>query len=456
MTGSYSLRDSEFRKWIWRLMVPLALQQLLLTGVNIVNSLMFGRFGELEIAASTQATNIVSIFITACYAFSGTGRILASQYWGKRDPRSIRTVIGISLRYTLIETSLFAFLFLTVPKTIMGFFSSDPEVVALGAVYLRIVAVGLYFYSISNLIYQTESALEKPQYTLVGSLISYPCNILVNYILIFGKLGFRPMGLAGAAIGYLTGRAIDFIFTVSIFARDKRIGFRPRDIFERNKLLSKDYFNVLKPIFAHEVTWGVANSMGAIITGQLSTIAVTAYNICYMYDTLVVALVHGMGGAAGAIIGKILGSDDIDGAKRASRTLLTYAGLLGGILAVFLLLTGRVFIGFYNISSETVALARTLMYIFSVNVFCQAFEIVGLIGILRAGGSGHVGFWTDIAFMWGVAIPLGWLSAFMWKLSPILVVILNRVDMPIKATVGIITILRMKWLKNLTRENPTE
>ena len=98
MTGSYSLRDSEFRKWIWRLMVPLALQQLLLTGVNIVNSLMFGRFGELEIAASTQATNIVSIFITACYAFSGTGRILASQYWGKRDPRSIRTVIGISLR----------------------------------------------------------------------------------------------------------------------------------------------------------------------------------------------------------------------------------------------------------------------------------------------------------------------------------------------------------------------
>ena len=67
-----------------------------------------------------------------------------------------------------------------------------------------------------------------------------------------------------------------------------------------------------------------------------------------------------------------------------------------------------------------------------------------------------MGFWTDIAFMWGVAIPLGWLSAFVWKLSPILVVILNRVDMPIKATVGIITILRMKWLKNLTRDNPSD
>ena len=456
MTDSYTLRDAEFRRWMWRLMLPLALQEVLLYGVNITNSLMFGRFGEVEIAASTQATNAVSIFVTVGFAFSGTGRILISQYWGKKDPEAIRSILGISLRYTLIETTMFATLFLTIPKVIMRIFSSDPAVVALGAEYLRIVAVGLYFYSLSNLVYQTESAMEKPKYSLMGSLMSYPANLLINYVLIFGKLGFKPMGLAGAAIGYLCGRFIDFVFTMTVFVRDKRIGFRFKDLLHRNRLLSKDYFKVLKPIFAHEVTWAIANSMGSIITGQLSTAAVTAYNICYMYDWLLVSFIHGMNGSASAIIGKILGANEIENAKKASRTLMAYAGIFGGILAVLLLLTGDIFIGFYNISGETAALAHTLMYVFAVNLFCQAFEIVGLVGILRAGGSGHIGFWTDIAVMWGLAIPLGWLSAFVWKLAPLFVVILNRVDMPIKAAVGLITILRMKWLKNLTRDKTTE
>ena len=453
---TYTLKDRELRKWILRLMLPLTLQQMLLYAVNIINSLMFGRFGEIEIAASSQATNIVAIFNTFCYAFIGTGRILVAQYWGKQDTRSIRTILGISFRFTFLVTTLFASVFLMIPKIIMRIFSSDPSVIALGAVYLRIIAVGLFFHSISNLIYQSEAALEKPRYTLIGSSVSYPVNILVNYILIFGKLGFKPMGLAGAAIGYLCGRFIDLVFTLSIFLRDSRIGFKISDVFERNKLLLKDYFKVMKPIFAHEVTWSIANSMGSIITGQLSTMAVTAYNICYMYDYLIESFIMGMNGSCSAIIGKILGSNNIDGAKRAARTMIVYTGILGLFSSAVVLLTGGTFIGFYNISAETAALAKTMMIVFAVNIFCQAFEVVGLVGILRAGGSGHVGFWTDIVVMWCIAIPLGWLAAFVWKLPALLVVILNRVDMPLKALVGVIVVLRMKWLKNLTRDTQTD
>ncbi|MBR2671059.1 MAG: polysaccharide biosynthesis C-terminal domain-containing protein [Oscillospiraceae bacterium] len=453
MLENYSLRNPEFRKWIWRLMLPLTVQQLLLYGVNIINSLMFGRFGEIEIAASTQAINIVAIFNTFIMSVSGAGRILSAQYWGKNDTKSIRSIFGIALRTGFLVTVCFSTLFLTAPRLLMRIFSSDPAVIDMGIIYLRIVAVGLFFHAISTIIYQVESSLERPTLYLYGSLISYPINLLVNFILIFGKLGLPKMGVAGAAIGYLCGRFTDLVYTITALGKDRRIGVTIKDIFSRDKQMLKHYIAVIKPVFAHDVTWSFANSMGSIITGQLSTAAVTAYNICYNFDYLIESLISGAGKSTSTIVGKILGSDDIEGAKQASRSTMLLALILGIFSALMLILTGRYFILLYNISVETAALAKAMMYVFAANIFCQAFEIMALVGVLRAGGSGHIGFWTDIVVMWGIAIPLGWLAAFKWHLPAIAVVAINRIDMPLKAMVGLIAVLRMRWLKNLTKDS---
>ena len=453
MYGNYTLKDPSFRRWIWRLTVPLTIQQLLLYGVNIINSLMFGRFGEVEIAASTQAINIVAIFNTFIFSVSGAGRILSAQYWGKNDTSSIRSVFGIALRSGFLVTVCFSALFLSIPKLLMRIFSSDPAVIDMGVIYLRIVALGIFFHAISTIIYQIESSLEKPTLYLYGSLISYPVNLLVNFLLIFGKLGLPRMGIAGAAIGYTCGRFTDLVYTIRALKKDSRINMSFKDITTRDKQMLKHFFTVIKPVFAHDVTWSFANSMGSIITGQLSTAAVTAYNICYNFDYLIESLISGTGKATSTIVGKILGSDDIEGAKQASRSTMLLALILGIFSAGMVALTGRYFVLLYNISAETAALAKMMMYIFAVNIFCQAFEILGLVGVLRAGGSGHIGFWTDIVVMWGIAIPLGWLAAFKWHLPAIAVVAINRIDMPLKALVGLIAVLRMKWLKNLTKDS---
>ena len=226
-----------------------------------------------------------------------------------------------------------------------------------------------------------------------------------------------------------------------------------KDITTRDKQMLGHFFTVIKPVFAHDVTWSFANSMGSIITGQLSTAAVTAYNICYNFDYLIESLISGTGKATSTIVGKILGSDDIEGAKQASRSTMLLALILGIFSAGMVALTGRYFVLLYNISAETAELAKMMMYIFAANIFCQAFEIMALVGVLRAGGSGHIGFWTDIVVMWGIAIPLGWLAAFKWHLPAIAVVAINRIDMPLKALVGLIAVLKMKWLRNLTKDS---
>ncbi|MEA5050921.1 MAG: MATE family efflux transporter [Oscillospiraceae bacterium] len=445
-------RDRAFYRRAWSLAFPLVIQQLLMVGVNALNTLMMGRFGETEMAAVSQASQLYYIFTIIAYGLVSPVGVLVAQYWGKRDGETTKTLLGICFRIAVIFGAGCTLIVALFPSAVMRIMTSDAAVLAIGRKYLLITAATMIPFCISDEIYSYVRAVGRVRLVFWGNLVCYSVNILLNYLFIFGRAGMPALGALGPAVGTLVSRVIEFLFLLlCLFSKSSEPALHLRDLARFDGALFRDYVAVAKPILGHELIWSFGTSASQIVMGQISTGAVAAYNIVYTLNQMMSGVLTGYSGASQILVGNAIGAGDIEGTKRQARSLMLVAtGLgLGGMLLVLLL--GNPFIGLFSITEETRAYARQLLPIMAAVTFFNAWEIIGLVGILRAGGDAKTGFWTDIVTMWMIAIPLGLLAAFRWKLSPVLVILLIKADMPMKSIVGLVRVLRMHWINDLTR-----
>ncbi|MEA4912768.1 MAG: MATE family efflux transporter [Oscillospiraceae bacterium] len=444
-------RDRAFYRRARTLAFPLAVQQLLLVGVNALNTLMMGRFGETEMAAVSQASQLYYIFTIIAYGMVSPVGVLVAQYWGKKDAETTRTLFGISFRIGVIFGAACTLLVVCFPSAVMRIMTSDPAVRAIGTKYLLIIAASMIPFCISDEIYSFVRAIGRVRLVFWGNLICYSINIGLNYLLIFGKAGLPALGALGPAVGTLVARIAEMVFLlVCLFARSDELPLKPEILRRFDRALYRDYVRVMKPILGHELIWSFGTSASQIVMGQISTGAVAAYNIVYTLNQLMCAVLTGYSGAAQILIGNTIGAGDIPRAKREARSLLLVATGIGIAGMALVLLLGTPFIRLFSITDETRAYAQRLIPIMAAVTFFNAWEIIGLVGILRAGGDAKTGFWTDVVTMWMIAIPLGLLAAFRWQLSPVLVILLIKCDMPMKSIVGAVRVLRMHWINDLT------
>ncbi len=444
-------------RWAVSLMLPIMMQQLLLVVVNTVDSLMMGQLSETAMTAVSQSAQIFYIFTVMSNGIAGTCVILVAQYWGKRDNDSIKTIISFSLKLGMLFSAVIFALIELMPTVIFRIFSNDPTVIEMGIRYIRITAFMCPLYGISSVMYSTFKGVERTRLVFWGNTICYALTIVLNYCLVFGKFGLPQLGYLGAAVGALVARVVEAVFVLVCFFRMHDIGYRLSDIKRRSRLLTRDFFKTMAPIAGHEIIWGIGVSMSQMTLGHLSTAATAAFNIAYVFNNLLAAMIYGLGGAATTITGKLIGENDIDAVKRSSRKLMTYAIVISAAGSAVMLLGRDFFVSLYaNVSPETIEFAKSYIPIMAGVLFFQGWEVVGLVSILRAGGDGKTGFITDIIVMWMIAIPLGLLAAYRWQLSPVLVVLLFKIDMPMKSVVALVRVLRMKWIHNLTRDNAGE
>ncbi len=456
MKQSFLIRDRGFYSAFWMVALPLTFQQLLLISVDALNTLMLGQFSEIQMTAVSQASQVFFIFSVICYGFAAACCIMVSQYYGKGDYNSIKMIVATTLRFNalfglIVGAAVFAF-----PSEIMHFYSKDPQVIAQGAVYLRIVSLMYTPFAISTSLFYASRGVAETKIVIVSNIITYGINILLNYIFIFGFLGCPKLGVQGAAIGTVAARFIELItMCVYMLRIEKRIRFRLGDLLRKNKLLLKDYMVTLRPVLGHELVWSFGMTMPQVLMGQLGVSASAAFNTIYVYFELMIAVMNGMSGAATVVIGKAVGEGRLDHVKNEAYTLLLMATGIGIVGAICMAAGFRSFLGLYHsLSPTTVSYAKHMVPVMTAVTFFSAWEIIGLVGILRGGGDAKTGFLTDCVAMWLIAIPLGALATFYFGLSPILVIALLKVDMPIKATVGFIRVLRMHWVRNVTRDFP--
>ena len=426
--------DRDFYRKALSLLIPVFLQSVINQGVNMMDTLMVGRLGEVAISASSLANQFYNIYFFLIMGFSAAGLVLSAQYWGAGEQKSAFAVMDFMVQLTSVSALLFAAACLLAPKEIMALYTPDAAVIEEGARYLRITAFVFLPHGIALLLANLVRSMGNARLGLIVSLISFAVNIAANYIFIFGKLGMPAMGVMGAAVGTLIARAVEFITCmIYLFCVDRKTGYSLKGLLKPPaKLMRSEFFRLGMPAIISDTMLAVSLSVIGMILGHMGKEYVSAYSIVTVVDRMCTIAATGTASAAGVIVGQTVGAGNNELARRQGRSFLAMSVLIGLVGGVLILIVGEWSIGLYNVNAGTAAIAKEMMIASAfVVVFQNVSSTLGK-GVLRGGGDTRFLMIGDVIFQWIASIPLGLLAGIVLRLPPWIVLISVKVDNVIK------------------------
>ena len=442
----------EFYRDLRNVVQPMAIQNLISSAVNSADVIMLGYIGQTAIAASALAGNIAFILFMISTGLSSGLVMLGAQYWGKKDTESIKTLLGIGLRICCTAETIVAIIAAVYPRILMLIFTKDEALIAEGCRYLRAVSVSYVCLSFAQMFQAGFKSIERVKIVTITSTTCLFLNIGLNAVFIFGLFGVPKMGILGVGIATSIARFIEMVICFVYAHHQKDVRFSVTCMFRRNKLLTRDFFKYSLPAVGNELVWGAAFSMYSVIMGHLGEDIVAANSVVNTVRQLGSVLCFGMAYGGAIVLGKNMGSGDMQKAERnASRLarVTILSGVLGAVLVICL----------FPIMPYIAQLNETASHYRNIILFINAYSLIGaaintvlICGIFRAGGDAKFGFVADSINMWCVSVPLGLLAAFVFKLPPLWVYFILFLDEFEKMPFVIRHYFKKGWLRNITRE----
>ena len=446
-------KDKSFYKTLITLAIPISLQNLITFAVNFADNLMIGSLGDNAVSGvyvGNQMQTVVQMFIGGV---EGAILILAAQYWGKKDTGSIRKVVSIGVKFALgvgIAASLIAVLF---PSVVIGLFTQEAGVIQEGAVYLQIVGFTYLFFCISQVMIASMRSVETAKIGLYISIIALVVNVSLNYILIFGKLGFPAMGVRGAAVATLISRVLEMCVSAGyVFFVDKKLRLGFRDLLRTDRQLLKDFVRYGLPIIGGQVVWSVNMLANTKILGCYTAGVMAAASITGMLHNLIYVWMNGLSSAVGIITGKTVGAGLYEKMKEYAKTVQMIFLGVGRLSGALVLLFRDGFIGLYDVSAEAQAYSYQFINVIAVTIIGTCYQAACLFGLVKSGGDISFVFKNDTIFVFLVVIPSALIAMWMGS-APWVVFACLKCDQILKCFVAVVKINRYNWMKNLTRDN---
>lgn len=449
----YRVSDRRFYERVLVILIPIVLQSVINQGVNMMDTIMVGRLGEASISASSLANQFYNIFVFLCMGISAAGLVLASQYYGAGDMKTVRRVFDLILQIVIVGGTAFALVTFLFPKQIMGIYTNEQDVIELGAQYLRVTALIYLPHGISLVVSNVIRSIGNAKLGLYVSIASFVVNIGANYVFIFGKLGMPALGVMGAAVGTLIARAVEFGFcTVYLLKKEKILRYRPSGLL---KLPGRELFGEFRrlgmPAIISDSLLALAASAISIILGHMGKEIVSAYAIVTVVDRMATVAIQGVSSASGVVIGQTVGEGAFDRAQKEAWTFLILSVLVGTVGAVLVLFLGEWSVSLYEITASTAEITVRMMEASAIVVFFQAIQSALSKGILRGGGDTKFLMIADIIFQWVASIPLGALAGLVLGLDPFWVLIALRIDFIIKSVWLVFRLRSGKWIHKAKR-----
>ena len=441
-------KDKRFYKAALTLALPVILQNMITIGVNIMDTIMLGSYGEVQLSGSSLANELINLFQILCMGMGGGAAVLTAQYWGKKDIPALKRTVAIMLRFSLGIASLFTLATALFPRQIMSIYTNIPEVIEKGALYFRMSLPTYILMGISLTLTLILRSIRKMMVPLITSIICFGVNIFFNWVFIFGHLGAPEMQIEGAALGTVIARVVETaIIAVYVFKKDEAVAMRVKDLFGKCGHQLKLYVQYSIPVMVSDSLLAFGNSAVAIIIGHISKEFVAANAIIATIVRLSTVFNQGLGSAAATITGNTLGERDPERAYREGVTFVSLSVLVGLLAAGIILCLSPFIIGQYNITEETRAIAWQLMYAVAMMVIFQAMQSVLTKGVLRGGGDTRFLMVVDVLFLWLLSIPLGALCGLVWHLPPFFVYTALKIDWAVKSLWCLGRLRSKKWIR---------
>lgn len=453
--NQYIITNKVFYKEALAIVLPVLLQSIINQGVNMMDTIMLGRLGEVAISASSLANQFYNIYVFMCMGLSAAGLVLTAQYWGAGDKDTVERVFDLLIQIIFIASILFAAASLTIPRQIMRLFTPDEDVIREGARYLRITAWVYLPHGLSLVISNIMRSVGNANIGLYVSIASFIVNLGANYVFIFGKLGIPPMGVAGAALGTLLARLVELI-TCSLFVLkfDHILEYRPTRLLHLpRKTIVNEFIRLGLPAIISDTMLSISNGMISVILGHMGRIYVSGYSIVAVVDRLCTIAAQGVGSAAGIMVGQSVGAGNNKDAKQRGVTFLLMTSIIGLVGSFIVLFIGDWFIGLYDISEDAVAVTKLMMLASAIILPFQNIQSTLGKGVLRGGGDTHFLMFADVIFQWLASIPLGYLVGLVLHASGFWVLLAIRIDLVIKSIWFIFRLFSDKWIHQVKKQH---
>lgn len=442
------VKQKKFYRTFFALTLAIALQNVIVYLVNITDSVMVGRYSEDALSGVALVNQIQYLLQMSVTGIVEGSLIFSSRAWGEGHIDGVKKMAAISSKVAIaVSMVLFAICF-TMPHGVLSVLSNSEDVISEGMAYLNIM---VFTYPIFALTQALLSMLRSVETVLIGfasSMFALITNLILNYIMIYGKLGCPAMGVRGAAYATLIARGLEcLVVCIYVFGIDKKIRLKVKELIPFDKTLFKTYFKTGAPVFFSGVLWGFAQMLQTAILGHTTKEAIAANSIASTVFSVITVVTYASATATAVMIGKTIGEKKVSRIPIYSRTfqfLFVGIGLVTG--ALIFVLRGPIN-AMYNVSPEATRLSNQFMLVLTITVVGTAYQNATHTGIVRAGGDTAFVFKVDTIFMWCFVLPLSYFSAFVFKWPILVTFIFLKCDQILKCFIAFWKVNYGKWLK---------
>lgn len=440
----------EFQRELFQIAVPVTLQCLLQSSFSVVDQIMTGQLGSVNIAGIGLGGKFASIYSVVIAAVASVAGIMIAQYVGKKDAAEAGRSFYTNLAVSLILVAVFTSLSVMLPSEILGLYTKDAAAVKVGAEYLRIYALSFLPVAVTSIFAAYLRCAEAAKIPLYASIFASIANTVLNYVLIFGKAGFPAMGVKGAAWASVTAQMLGCILTLILYVCLRRkYSWEIPFVIGMDKEYLKQYLVILTPLLLCEFFWSLGENVYASIYGHVGTKAFAAMTLTTPLQSLIIGALSGVSQAAGVMIGKRLGADETERAYQDSKKLL-YTGLAFSILlSLFVILFNRYYVMIFQVEAEVRHMTRQLLMVYALIAPVKVQNMILGSGILRSGGRTAYVMVIDMIGTWIFGVPLGLLAAFVLHLPIAVVYFILSMEECVRLLISLTVFRKKKWMQRL-------
>ena len=440
-----------FYNRLGKLALPIAFQSLMLAAVAAGDALMLGRVAQNEMTAVSLATQIQFVQNMFLMAVTGAGAILGAQYWGKGDRRTLEDLFNLMLRWGGGVSLLFFAACELAPGLLMHIFTHDGALIVIGSGYLRIAGWSYLITGVSQCYLTTMKVTDHVTPSAWISSLAVVLNIALNAVFIFGLLGAPRMQARGAALATTLARVIELGLCLTVSSRQDYIRPAWSRFLERRRELAKDFRRQCLPLMGGSLFWGVGFTSYTAIIGHMGTDAAAANSVAAVVRDLICCACNGVASAAGIMVGNELGAGNLELGKAYGIRLKNISYVIGfASMALVLALTPLV-VRMVLLTDAARSYLTGMMIIMAVYMIGRCVNTVTINGVLDGGGDTIFDMYSLAVCMWGVAIPLALLGAFVFHWPVLVVYACTCLDEVGKIPWVMARFRKYKWVRNLTR-----
>lgn len=453
------VQDKRFYKMFFALALSLALQELLVYSVNMMDTIMLGRYSQ-NAMSGVSLCNQVQFMLQMLVVGAGEGAVvLGAQYWGKNKLEPIPHIIGAALRFGGGMAVLMFLIVLLVPEQLLGLLSNEPLVIAEGVQYFRIICYSYIVFTVTHILV---ASLRSIGIVNIGYIISFSTlciNVCLNYLLIYGNLGFPELGVRGAAIATLSSRCVELLIVIYYLKyREKQLRLTLKKLVFIDTSYIRDYIRVSFPVLLNQAQWGAAQMVQTGILGHLGGDVTAANAIAIQAYQVLSVVAYGASSASGIVVGKTIGAGKQSELKKLVYTLEVLFATIGICTGLTIFLMRRPILTVFGgtLTESAYVLSMQFMAVIALTTVGTAYQVACDNGIIRGGGDTAFSAKMNLISMWLIIVPFSALAAFRWDCAPVVVFFLLKWDQLYKIIPVSIRLHSWKWVRVVTRNDDEE